>query len=110
MSIVAELKPVVLDTLNQLYGQDFGQDVVSINITKPEFEGDYTLVLFSFIKLLKKKPEEIGDEIGQHLVDNHPQLITSFNVIKGFLNLSINQNLEAIPGAAICCDRFQAVC
>ncbi|WP_114791065.1 arginine--tRNA ligase [Niabella yanshanensis] len=92
MSIVAELKPVVLGTLNQLYGQDFGQDMVSINITKPEFEGDYTLVLFSFIKQLKKKPEEIGAEIGQHLVANHPQLITAFNVIKGFLNLSINQD------------------
>ncbi len=84
MSIVAELKPVVLATLNELYRQDFSQDVVSINITKPEFEGDYTLVLFSFIKQLKKKPEEIGDEIGKHLVNNHPQLITAFNVIKGF--------------------------
>lgn len=92
MSIVAELKSVVLKTLNHLYQQNFSQDVVSVNITKPEFEGDYTLVLFSFTKQLKKKPEEIGSEIGQHLADHHPELIAAFNVIKGFLNLSINQN------------------
>ncbi|MCH5598685.1 DALR anticodon-binding domain-containing protein [Niabella ginsengisoli] len=92
MSIVAELKPVIVATLNDLYKQNFTEDNIAINITKPEFEGDYTLVLFSFIKQLKKKPEEIGDEIGKQLVSNYPQLITAYNVIKGFLNLSVNDN------------------
>ncbi|WP_346239324.1 arginine--tRNA ligase [Niabella insulamsoli] len=91
MSIVAELKPVIVATLKDLYQQDFPEDAIAINITKPEFEGDYTLVLFSFIKQLKKKPEELGAAIGQHLVEHYPQLITAFNVIKGFLNLSVNE-------------------
>lgn len=90
MSIAAELKPVILTTLNHLYGQDFKEASVAVNITKPEFEGDYTLVLFAFIKQLKKKPEEIGEEVGQKLVADYPHLVTAYNVIKGFLNLSIN--------------------
>lgn len=90
MSIVALLKPVVTKALSDLYKLDFAEDAVAINITKPEFEGDYTLVLFPFIKQLKKKPEEIGEEVGQKLITDYPELITNFNVIKGFLNLSIN--------------------
>lgn len=65
MSIVALLKPVVTKALSDLYKLDFAEDAVAINITKPEFEGDYTLVLFPFIKQLKKKPEEIGEEVAK---------------------------------------------
>jgi arginyl-tRNA synthetase len=90
MSIVAELKPVILTTLNNLYNQEFKEDAVAINITKPEFEGDYTLVLFSFLKQLKKKPEEIGAEVGAQLLADRPDLFTAYNVIKGFLNLTVN--------------------
>ena len=90
MSIVAELKPVILTTLNNLYNQEFKEDAIAINITKPEFEGDYTLVLFSFLKQLKKKPEEIGKEVGEQLLADRPDLFTAYNVIKGFLNLTVN--------------------
>lgn len=90
MNIVAELKPVILTTLNNLYNQEFKEDAVAINITKPEFEGDYTLVLFSFLKQLKKKPEEIGAEVGAQLLADRPDLFTAYNVIKGFLNLTVN--------------------
>ncbi len=90
MSIVAELKPVILTTLNHLYQQNFEEESIALNITRPEFEGQYTLVLFAFVKLLKKKPEEIGEEIGQKLIADYPGLIVQYNVIKGFLNLTIN--------------------
>ncbi|MFT4093669.1 MAG: arginine--tRNA ligase [Niabella sp.] len=92
MSIVAELKPLIVATLNKVYGQEFNDESVTINITKPEFEGDYTLVLFSFIKHLKKKPEAMGQEIGEQLIADYPRLITGYNVIKGFLNLTINHS------------------
>ena len=92
MSIVAELKPIIVSTLKELYQKDFDESALTINLTKPEFEGDYTLVLFSFVKDLKKKPEELGNEIGDQLKTSHPELITGFNVIKGFLNLHINGN------------------
>lgn len=89
MSIVAELKPVIKNTLKELYQQDFNESSITINLTKPEFEGDYTLVLFSFVKDLKKKPEDLGNEIGEKLQAAYPQLICGYNVIKGFLNLVI---------------------
>ncbi|MFI5129399.1 MAG: arginine--tRNA ligase, partial [Chitinophagales bacterium] len=54
-----------------------------------EFEGDYTLVLFSFVKQLKKSPEQLGKEIGELLLKNNPELFSSYNVIKGFLNLVV---------------------
>lgn len=89
MSIANVIKPLVVKALKELYDQAFTETDLTINITKPEFEGDYTLVLFSFVKQLKKSPELLGKEIGESLVNNHPALFTSFNVIKGFLNLTI---------------------
>ena len=78
--------------LQDLYGQDFQESDLTINSTKPEFEGDYTLVLFSFVKQLKKSPELLGNEIGGYLIKNNPDLVSSFNVIKGFLNLVVTNN------------------
>src|SRR5258705_9783094 len=89
MSIVNRIKPLVVKALKELYGESFSEDDLTINITKPEFEGDYTLVLFSFVKQLKKSPEQLGKEIGEFLGKNNPDLFSSYNVIKGFLNLSI---------------------
>jgi arginyl-tRNA synthetase len=54
-----------------------------------EFEGEYTIVLFAFIKQLKKPPEILGQELGKYLVENNEQIFSRFNVKKGFLNLSI---------------------
>ncbi len=89
MSIVAELKPVIAGVLSDLYQQNFDQASITINLTKPEFEGDYTLVLFSFVKALKRNPEEMGKEIGEKLLTESLGIITHYNVIKGFLNLTI---------------------
>ncbi|MDP9230369.1 MAG: arginine--tRNA ligase, partial [Bacteroidota bacterium] len=90
MSLVNEMKPLILDALKELYNQQFSEKDITLSITKPEFEGDYTLVLFSFIKILKKTPEQLGKEIGSYLIQKHPALFTNYNVIKGFLNLTIH--------------------
>lgn len=92
MGIVNQIKPLVVTALKDLYGQDFQQAELTINTTKPEFEGDYTLVLFSFVKLLKKSPEQLGKEIGEYLVTHFSHLFSGHNVIKGFLNLSIQNS------------------
>jgi arginyl-tRNA synthetase len=83
---------LVVKALKDLYGQDFTENELTINNTKPEFEGDYTLVLFSFVKQLKKSPEQLGKELGESLLTNSPTLFSSFNVIKGFLNLTVGDN------------------
>jgi len=92
MSIVNRIKPLVINTLKAIYGQDFKGSDLTITLTKPEFEGDYTLVLFSFVKQLKKAPDQLGQEIGEALVKANPEFFSSFNVIKGFLNLTVTDN------------------
>ncbi len=95
MSIVSQIKALVATELKNLYGQELPaaameESALTINTTKPEFEGDYTLVLFSFVKSLKKSPEQLGAEIGEALVKTNPAIFTAHNVIKGFLNLTIS--------------------
>ncbi len=90
MSIVNEIKAAAAQAINQLYKEALTEKDILVNATKPEFQGDYTVVLFTFIKKLKKSPEVLGAELGNYLVQNHPGLFTDFNVIKGFLNLSVS--------------------
>ncbi len=90
MSIVDELRPKVSMALKELYGQDFPESELTISSTKPEFEGDYTVVLFSFVKTLKNSPEAIGKALGEKLMQSDPELIKAYNVIKGFLNLTLD--------------------
>lgn len=90
MSIVNEIKPLVVQSLKDLYGYDTTAKELTINSTNPEFEGDYTLVLFSFVKQLKRPPEQLGKEIGESLLKGNPAFFTAYNVIKGFLNLTIS--------------------
>ncbi len=92
MSIVNEIKPLVVKALKELYGYEATTAELTINSTKPEFEGDYTLVLFSFVRQLKKSPEGLGKEVGECLVKNNPSFFTAFNVIKGFLNLTVSDD------------------
>jgi arginyl-tRNA synthetase len=89
MSVVLKIKEVTALAIQQLYGIDLQPNDVLVNATKPEFEGDYTVVLFAFIKQLKKSPDALGAELGGHIVSKNPELFTGFNVIKGFLNLSV---------------------
>ena len=92
MSLVSQIKPLVKTALSNLYNYDVEEKDLTINITKPEFEGDYTLVLFSFLKLIKRSPEQSGNEIGDWLIKNHPELFSGYNVIKGFLNFTITDS------------------
>ncbi len=75
---------IILQSVNKLYSIDIQN--IELQITKKEFEGNYTLVIFPLVKLLKDSPENIAHKIGNYLVQNSPE-IASFNVIKGFLNL-----------------------
>jgi arginyl-tRNA synthetase len=89
MSVVSILQQSTVESLSALYGQSFTEKDFQVNQTKPEFEGDYTIVMFSLVKTLKLAPDAIGNSLGDHLVKNYPQYFTGFNIIKGFLNLSI---------------------
>jgi arginyl-tRNA synthetase len=68
MSLVSQIKPLVKTALSNLYNYDVEEKDLTINTTKPEFEGDYTLVLFSFLKLVKRSSEQSGNEIGDWLI------------------------------------------
>ena len=89
MSIVVKLQEAVVKSLTKLYNQPFTDKDFQINQTKPEFEGDYTVVLFSLLKTTKKNPEELGQQLGSGLIKNEPALFESFNIIKGFLNIVV---------------------
>src|SRR3954466_2130297 len=90
MSIATDIKKAASKALQALYNVEVKEADVLVNSTKPEFEGDYTIVLFAFVKLLRKSPEALGKEIGDYLLTAEPHLFSKFNVIKGFLNLTIN--------------------
>src|SRR3954471_19234202 len=92
MSIVTDIKKAASKTLQVLYNVEIKEADVLVNSTKPEFEGDYTIVLFAFVKQLRKSPEGLGKEIGDHMMTAEPQLFSKFNVIKGFLNLTISDD------------------
>ena len=88
------------DAVQTLYGQDVPAKMVQLQNTRSEFEGNLTLVVFPFVKMARKSPEQTAQEIGQYLQDNCPA-VEKFNVVKGFLNLSVSpqawvQLLQAI--------------
>ncbi len=87
MNIENYISQIVSQSVEALYGRaDASQ--LQIQKTRKEFEGDYTLVTFPLLKLSRKSPEATATEIGEHIVANNPS-VASFNVIKGFLNLSL---------------------
>ena len=89
MDIISQIRIAAGQVLRDSYQYSIAAKDILVNETKPEFEGDYTVVLFSFIKALKKSPEALGNELGQALLNNYPTLFSRYNVIKGFLNLSV---------------------
>jgi arginyl-tRNA synthetase len=89
MQLVPKVKEVTAQAIQEIYGLSIQPAEVLVNATKPEFEGDYTIVLFALIKQLRKSPEQLGQELGNHLVAQYHELFTAFNVIKGFLNLTV---------------------
>ena len=91
MSIETRLVQSVVEAIKSLYGADFNAEKIQLQKTRKEFEGDFTLVVFPFLALSKKRPEDTAQEIGEFLKANQP-VVSAFNVVKGFLNLSISTN------------------
>ena len=88
MKIEDKLVASVISGRKALYGQEVPEKMVQLQKTKKEFEGHLTLVVFPFLKMSKKGPEQTAQEIGEYLKANDPA-VAAFNVIKGFLNLTI---------------------
>ncbi|MBR4967481.1 MAG: arginine--tRNA ligase [Bacteroidaceae bacterium] len=88
MNLEITLAQSVAEAIKKLYGAEFNTEKIQLQKTRKEFEGDFTLVVFPFLALSKKRPEETAQEIGEYLKANLP-IISSFNVVKGFLNLAI---------------------
>ena len=88
MKIEDKLVASVINGLKALYGQEVPEKMVQMQKTKKEFEGHLTLVVFPFLKMSRKGPEQTAQEIGEYLKANDPA-VAAFNVIKGFLNLTI---------------------
>src|SRR5215218_7797812 len=91
MSLVQKIREEGASAISGIYGLSVVADDILVNQTKVEFEGDYTIVLFGLVKQLKMAPEKLGKEIGEYLT-SHNSLFTGFNVIKGFLNLTISDS------------------
>ena len=87
--ITSIIQESVIKAVQELYGEIVPASQVQVSATRKEFEGDYTVVTFPFTKVAKKKPEEIGEELGRYLRTNVPE-VKAFNVIKGFLNLVVS--------------------
>ena len=88
MNIESQIMNAAQQAVKALYGQEVPEKMVQLQKTRSEFEGNLTLVVFPFLKISKKNPEQTAQEIGQYLVDNC-EAIAAFNVVKGFLNLVI---------------------
>ena len=92
MKIEDKLTESILTGIKTLYNQEVPAKMVQLQKTKKEFEGHLTLVVFPFLKMSKKGPEQTAQEIGEYLKQHEPA-IASYNVIKGFLNLTIASNV-----------------
>ena len=79
----------MIQSLEALYSQPFTESDFQVNQTKEEFEGDYTVVLFSLLKKTGQNPAALGEQLGNKLVTDHADIFTGYNIIKGFLNLGI---------------------
>ncbi len=89
MKIEQQIMAAAQAAVKALYGQDVPEKMVQTQKTRSEFEGNLTLVVFPFVKMARKSPEQTGQELGEYLVANC-DAISKFNVVKGFLNLSIS--------------------
>ena len=89
MNIIEIIQKGVIEGIKALYGADITASQVTMNSTRKEFEGDYTVVAFPFARAARKKPDQIAEELGEYLVREVEQ-IERYNVIKGFLNLSLS--------------------
>ena len=90
MSIEEKIIAAVQEGVKTLYGTEVPAEQVQLQKTKKEFEGHLTVVVFPFLKISRKKPEQTAQEIGEYLKAQVPDVVADFNVIKGFLNIVVS--------------------
>ena len=90
MTIEQQIVATAIAAVKELYGQEVPEKMVQLQKTRSEFEGNLTLVVFPFLKISHKKPEDTAQDLGQYIKDNC-QAIADYNVVKGFLNLVIDK-------------------
>lgn len=90
MSITTTIQSAVIAAIEKIYQHSFNEKDFQVNQTKPEFEGDYTVVLFSLLKPLQQSPNALGTALGTWLTEQYPAVFSGFNIIKGFLNFTIS--------------------
>lgn len=89
MTIEQQIITTAQQAVKTLYGQEVPEKMVQLQKTKREFEGNLTLVVFPFLKISRKKPEDTAQDLGEYIKQNC-DAIADFNVVKGFLNLVID--------------------
>ena len=89
MDIISIIKKGIVDAVQALYATEVSADDVTIQSTRKEFEGDYTVVVFPYTRAARKKPEAIGEDLGTYLKEN-VEHVQDFNVINGFLNIVLS--------------------
>ena len=90
MEIASKIAKAVQDGIHTLYAAEFPLDKIQLQETRPEFEGQLTLVVFPFLKTSRKKPEDTARDLGEYLIAHAPEQVVKYNVVKGFLNLTVN--------------------
>ncbi len=91
MNIVESIQNGIAEGVKKLYQHEVTAETVNWNMTRKEFDGDYTIVVFPYTRAAKKSPEAIGQELGAYMQEQVPE-VCDFNVIKGFLNLSLSDD------------------
>lgn len=92
MSLTSEIKHLVVQAVEELYDRAIGENEVTVNPTKPEFGGDYTVVVFQLTRYSKRSPEATALQIGEYLLEKDEDSFERFEVVKGFLNLYIRED------------------
>ena len=92
MNLEVQMGPAVAEAISKLYGTELPETQLNFQKTRKEFPGEITLVTFPLLRVSKKKPEETGEEIGSYLVEHH-DWVAGFNVVKGFLNLELEDSI-----------------
>ncbi|MBR1468801.1 MAG: arginine--tRNA ligase, partial [Prevotella sp.] len=91
MKIEQQIAGGVMAAAKELYGAEVAESQVQLQKTRPEFEGNVTVVVFPFVKMARKGPEQTAQDIGQWLTEHCAEVVSGFNVVKGFLNLVVAQ-------------------
>ncbi len=95
-SLIKQIKATAAIAINHLYTTQVTEDDIQVNETKPDFSGDYTVVLFPFVKLLCQNPAVLGKDIGDYLVHHNSDLFSAYDVVAGFLNLTVTDKYLAL--------------